>query len=120
MIIEIDFTADIPIYMQLRNEIVRLIVSGDFKASESLPSVRRLANDLNINHMTVAKTYRLLKDEGFIEIDRRIGAKVICKKDIRALLLEEFNRDLDNIIEKAISLNIDKKELLKILNERKW
>ncbi len=120
MIIEIDFTSDIPIYIQLRNEIVKLIVSGDVKANESLPSVRRLASDLNINHMTVAKTYRLLKDEGFIEIDRRIGAKVISKKDIKALLLDEFNSYIDNLIAKAISLNIDKNELIKILQEKEW
>ncbi len=120
MIIKIDFTSDIPIYIQLRNEIVKLIVSGDVKANESLPSVRRLASDLNINHMTVAKTYRILKDEGFIEIDRRIGAKVSSRKDISTLLLEEFNTDIDNLIRKAKNLNIDKNELIKILQGKEW
>ncbi len=119
MIIEIDFTSDIPIYIQLRNEIVKLIVSDVIKPNESLPSVRRLASDLNINHMTVAKTYRLLKEEGFVEIDRRIGAKVIGKNDIQNILLEEFYTDMDNLLSKAEQLNIDRNELIKMIQERK-
>ncbi len=118
MIIEIDFSSDIPIYIQLRNEIVKLIVSNDIKADESLPSVRRLANDLDINHMTVAKAYRLLKEEGFIEIDRRIGARVIGKRDIQNILLEEFERDVDLLINKASTLGLIKKDLQKVIEER--
>ncbi len=118
MIIEIDFSSDIPIYIQLRNEIVRLIVLGEINASDSLPSVRRLANDLNINHMTVAKTYRLLKEEGFIEIDRRIGAKVTDKGGIREILLQDVGSDLDVLIVKAKNLGMDKKNFYEMIDER--
>ncbi len=118
MIIEIDFTSDIPIYLQLRNEIVRLIKLGDIKPYESLPSVRRLANDLGINHMTVSKTYGLLKEEGFIEIDRRIGARVINKEDIQDILLKDLMVDIDSIIKKSKELKIDKDELIKLISER--
>ncbi len=118
MIVKIDFTSDIPIYMQLRNEIVRLIASDDIKANEKLPSVRRLANELDINHMTVAKTYRLLKDEGFIEIDRRVGARVIDKKHIKDILLSEFNKDIDDLISKMHKLNIDEEQLIDLIKKR--
>lgn len=76
MLIKLDMTSDIPIYLQLRNEIVIGIGSGRLTAGDGLPTVRQLAGDLGINTMTVNKAYQLLKDEGFIEIDRRHGAKI--------------------------------------------
>ena len=76
MIINLDYTSEIPIYLQLRNEIVKGIANGQFKYGESLPTVRTLAQDLQVNNMTVNKAYGLLKQEGYICIDRRHGAKV--------------------------------------------
>ncbi|HHT68855.1 MAG TPA: GntR family transcriptional regulator [Limnochordia bacterium] len=76
MRIALDMTSEEPIYLQLRNEIVLGIGSGRLAAGDGLPSVRQLADDLGINAMTVNKTYGLLKDQGFIEIDRRQGARV--------------------------------------------
>ena len=76
MIISLDMSSDIPIYVQLRNQIVTGIGRGYLKAGESLPSVRQMAQDAGINSMTVNKTYQILKAEGFIEIDRRKGATV--------------------------------------------
>ena len=76
MIISLDMSSDIPIYVQLRNQIVTGIGKGELKAGESLPSVRQMARDAGINSMTVNKTYQILKTEGFIEIDRRKGATV--------------------------------------------
>lgn len=77
MVIRIDVTSDIPIYVQLRNEIVKGIGKGEFEEGETLPTVRQLAADLGVNSMTVSKAYQLLKSEGFIETDRRRGA-VVC------------------------------------------
>lgn len=76
MIIELDYTSSTPIYLQLRNEIVKGIASGAFKYGEALPSVRTLAKELQVNNMTINKTYSILKQEGYICIDRRHGAKV--------------------------------------------
>ena len=77
MIISLDMSSNVPIYVQLRNQIVTGIGKGELKAGESLPSVRQMALDAGINNMTVNKTYQILKAEGFIEINRRKGA-VIC------------------------------------------
>lgn len=76
MILRIDITSDIPIYLQLRNEIVKGIGRGELADGELLPTVRQLAIDLGVNTMTVSKAYQLLKSEGFIETDRRRGAVV--------------------------------------------
>ena len=70
MIIKIDISGEIPIYVQLRNEIVKGIGKGD------LPTVRQLSAELGVNTMTVSKAYQCLKAEGFIETDRRRGAVV--------------------------------------------
>lgn len=76
MIIKLNMTSEIPIYVQLRNEIVLGIGRGELKAGEQLPTVRQMAADIGVNTMTVNKSYQILKAEGFIETDRRRGARV--------------------------------------------
>ena len=76
MILNLDFNSDIPIYTQIREEIIKAIASGELKINESLPSVRNMAEEVGINLHTVNKSYNILKDEGYINIDRRKGAVV--------------------------------------------
>ena len=77
MIIRLDMTSEVPIYVQLRNAVVVGIGKGELKPGEGLPTVRQMAEDLGVNTMTVNKAYGILKNEGFIEIDRRHGARRI-------------------------------------------
>ncbi len=76
MLIRLDLKSSLPIYMQIRNQIVLGIGRGELSAGQSLPTVRRLAEDASVNAMTVSKAYALLKEEGYIETDRRRGAVV--------------------------------------------
>ena len=76
MMLQFDFPSDVPIYLQLRNQIVIGISSGQLKAGEKLPTVRALAEESGINAMTVSKAYNLLKQEGYIITDRRKGATI--------------------------------------------
>lgn len=76
MLISLQLDSAVPLYEQLRNEIVLGIAKGKLPIGEKLPTVRQLAEDLGINTMTVNKAYALLKQEGYIVIDRRYGAKV--------------------------------------------
>ena len=71
MIIKINSRSEMPIYLQLRNQIVKGIGKGELEQGEILPTVRQMAADLGVNDMTVSKAYQLLKAEGFIETDRR-------------------------------------------------
>ena len=71
MIIKINSRSEMPIYLQLRNQIVKGIGKGELEQGEILPTVRQMAADLGVNAMTVSKAYQLLKVEGFIETDRR-------------------------------------------------
>ena len=68
--------SQIPLYLQLRNQIVKGIGKGELTEGESLPTVRQMAADLGINTMTVSKAYQLLKNEGFLYTDRRLGSIV--------------------------------------------
>ena len=76
MIIEIDFNSDEAIYIQLRNQIIMGIATSEIQEGESLPSVRQLAETVGINMHTVNKAYTVLKQEGYIKLDRRKGAVI--------------------------------------------
>ena len=88
MILQFDFSSDIPIYLQIRNQIVIGISSGQLKSGDKLPTVRALAEESGINVMTVSKAYNLLKQEGYIITDRRKGATV-AQKTVSPQIKEE-------------------------------
>lgn len=103
MYIEIDFNSDEAIYQQLRDQIVLGIANSTLMEGDVLPSVRQLADDVGINMHTVNKTYTLLRQEGFIKVDRRKGcvvavdsdelrAKSDCEQDLRVILAEAICR----------------------------
>ena len=60
MLIHIDVTDHVPIYIQLMNQIKHMIATGELQPGDQLPTVRQLAADLRINFNTVARAYRLL------------------------------------------------------------
>lgn len=77
MILSFDFGGDVPLYMQIRNQVVVGIASGRLAPGEQLPTIRALAEESGINMMTVSKAYQLLKQEGYINTDRR-GGTTVC------------------------------------------
>ena len=79
MLIRIDFESVVPIYTQLKDQIVIGIANGSLKPNEALPSVRRMSADIGIHAHTVNKSYAILRDEGYIIIDRRSGCRVADK-----------------------------------------
>jgi len=80
LLLRLDFSSEIPIYHQIRDQIVMGIASGHLTPGQKLPTVRVLAEEIGVNAMTVSKAYQLLKQEGHIETDRRSGA-VVCAMD---------------------------------------
>ena len=76
MLLQLDFSSDLPIYLQIRNQIVLGIAGGKLAPGERLPTIRALADEAGVNMMTVSKAYQLLKQEGYISTDRRSGAVV--------------------------------------------
>ncbi len=117
MIIELNTSSDTPIYVQLRNQIVLGIGRGELKEGEGLPTVRQLAQDAGINVMTVNKAYGVLKAEGFIEIDRRHGAKVRTRQDFGAEYKEKVEAELELLITETSLKGMKKEEFLKKCEE---
>jgi GntR family transcriptional regulator len=99
MIIKINMKSETPIYLQLRNEIVKGIGKGEFEIGESLPTVRQMAAELGVNTMTVSKAYQLLKSEGFIVTDRRKGTIVCTPQSDENKLGGEFQEKLADELE---------------------
>lgn len=76
MILMVDLSSDVPIYLQLRDRVVEAIAAGELREGSSLPSTRALASDAGINFHTANKAYELLRQEGLIRLNRKTGAVV--------------------------------------------
>lgn len=112
MIIELDMASSTPIYVQLRNQIVKGIGKGELKAGEKLPTVRQLASDAGVNTMTVNKTYQILKNEGFIRTDRRLGAFVSKTIAEDADFKEKLESELELLSAEACLTGMSRDEFL--------
>ncbi|AAK78577.1 GntR family transcriptional regulator [Clostridium acetobutylicum] len=118
MLIRIDFESETPIYEQLKNQLVIGMAKGELRRGESLPSVRQMAEDIGINLHTVNKVYNILKQEGYLNIDRRIGAVINENMPERT---EEFSekliKELEYVIADCKCRDISKKEFLDICSK---
>ncbi len=116
MLIEIDFNSDEALYVQLQNQIIMGIAMNLIQEGDSLPSVRQLANTVGINMHTVNKAYAILKQEGFIQLDRRKGAVIaIDMNKARALL--EMKEQLRVLLARGRCKNISKEEVHALVDE---
>ena len=109
MIVEIDFNSDEALYIQLRNQIIIGIATERIHEGDSLPSVRQLAEHIGINMHTVNKAYSVLKQEGFVKLDRRRGAVIALDSDkLRAL--QEMERDMSVILARGVCKSVSREE----------
>lgn len=116
MMIEIDFNSEEALYMQLYRQIILGIATAQYQNGEPLPSVRQLADTIGINMHTVNKAYTVLKQEGFVKVDRRRGAVIAVDIDkIRAM--EEMQKELRIMLAKACCKNISKEEVHELIDE---
>jgi len=104
MLMQLDFTSDVPIYRQIHDQIVMGIASGALSTGEKLPTVRALANETGVNVMTINKAYQVLKQEGHITADRRGGttvtgkpAAVPCEKTLSELRMPAASAKLSGM-----------------------
>lgn len=112
----IDFESDQAIYIQLRNQIIIGIAAERIHEGDSLPSVRQLADNIGINMHTVNKAYSVLKQEGFIKLDRRRGAVISLDMDkIRAI--EELREELAVILARGICKDVSRAEAHNLVDE---
>lgn len=116
MLIQIDFNSEEAIYMQVRNQIILGIATSRLKEGQSLPSVRQLADMIGINMHTVNKAYSVLRQEGFVTIDRRKGAVISIDVD-KLKALREMKEDLMVVLAKGCCKNITRSETHALIDE---
>jgi len=81
MILNVDLSSNVPIYQQLRDQIVEAIAHGVLTDGSSLPATRALAADFGINFHTVNKAYDVLRRQGLVRVQRKTGATVTKDPD---------------------------------------
>ncbi|MBO7353895.1 MAG: GntR family transcriptional regulator [Lachnospiraceae bacterium] len=116
MIYYIDFSSDEAFYLQLRNQIIMGIATSRLRDGESLPSVRDMAEIIGINMHTVNKTYAILRQEGYLRLDRRRGAVVSVNPD-RQRKLESFKSDLKVSLAEALCYGLSTDEIHSAVDE---
>ncbi|MFT3983412.1 MAG: GntR family transcriptional regulator [Lachnospiraceae bacterium] len=116
MIVEIDFNSEEAIYMQLRNQIIIGIATSQLREGEMLPSVRQLAEIVGINMHTVNKAYSVLREEGYIKIDRRRGAVIAIDID-KLQAMEDMKEELFILLARASLKNITADEVHEMIDE---
>lgn len=110
MIVEIDFNSEEALYIQLINQIIIGIATDQIREGDTLPSVRQLADNIGINMHTVNKAYSVLKQEGFLRVDRRRGAVIALDTD-KMRAISEMRRDLGVILARGVCKNVSREEV---------
>ena len=116
MILKIDFESEEALYVQLCNQIIRGIATETLHEGDSLPSVRQLADEIGINMHTVNIAYSVLKQEGFLRLDRRRGAVIALDMDkLRAM--DEMKDDLALIVARGICRDVGRDQVHALVDE---
>ena len=116
MLVEIDFNSDEAIYLQLSNQIIMGIASSRLQSGDPLPSVRQLADTIGINMHTVNKAYALLRQEGYIQMDRRKGAVISVDVD-RMKALERMKDEFRVLIARGLCKNVGREDVHELIDE---
>ncbi len=117
MIIVLQDGSEIPVFKQIRNQIVMGISDGRLAPGEKLPTVRALAEEIGINSMTVSKAYQLLKQEGYIVTDRRNGVRVKESFAQSKGLTAEAEQDLARLISEAKVKGMSREEFVAVVDK---
>lgn len=111
----IDVQNKIPIFEQLKKQILEFITIGILKPNDKLPSVRSLASELGVNPNTVSKAYVELEAQGYIYTEKGKGCFVAdneAEKQIKEVKLNEF----EHIVKDMKKHHIEKEKLLAVVN----
>jgi GntR family transcriptional regulator len=111
---------DLPIYRQLRDRVVEMILEGVLGDGDALPSVRNVAAEYRLNPLTVLKGYQELVDEGLVEKKR--GRGMFVNEGARKQLLKDerqkfLDKEWPNVVATIARLGLDADTLLKEVSE---
>ena len=117
--VTLDENSGIPVWLQLRNQLAFLIVSGEYKAGDKLPTVREMAADLGVNYNTVLKVCQFLEQEGYIVSKRGKGTFVAdITKMKHAKLIDEADLLIDQFINQCVDMGLPLSDLAAYVQRR--
>lgn len=114
MHIQIDFRSSRPIYLQIVDQVQRMIASGDLQEGDQLPTVRQLAAELRVNFNTVARAYRILDEAGLISTQHGRGTYVWQRPSpqiLNQLRLQSLQEMTRHYLSEALHLGFSLEEI---------
>ncbi len=116
---KIELNSGIPIYLQIVTEVKNAAIYGRYRHGDRIPPVRELAISLRVNPNTVAKAYRILQEEGWLESRPGGGNFIVFQAEAEAEKRREdvIRQELDAVINKAGSLGVSPARLAAIMAE---
>ena len=117
---DIQWSDGAPIYRQLKDRVIAMMLDGLLKPGEALPSVRQVAADYQLNPITVSRAYQELADEGLVEKRRGLGMFVTeeASRQLRSSERERFLRDeWPAVAERIQRLGLSMQDLLNSLGK---
>jgi GntR family transcriptional regulator len=120
MILQIDFQAGKPVYLQLADQIRNAAASGRLSPGDPLPALRPLAEELRINRNTIAKAYSELEAQGIVEI---VPGKGFFIKQNQSHFTQRVRQqmlltEIDEAVVMAHHLQVNREKFLELVNER--
>ncbi|WP_017549456.1 GntR family transcriptional regulator [Salinicoccus carnicancri] len=118
MNIQISNNTDIPIYEQLKNEIIRAIMTGEVQPGEALMSMRALAKELKISIITTKRAYQDLEQEGYVYSIVGKGTFVSEQNANiqRERVLLEIEKNIEELLNTAYQINLSAEELIDMIH----
>lgn len=116
MVIKIDFNSNEALYMQITNQIIMGIAMDQIRDGDQLPSIRTMADEIGINMHTVNKAYALLREQGYVKLDRRRGAVISIDVD-KIEALRSLREGLSILIAQAQCRNISREEIHDLIDD---
>ena len=118
MLIKIKPDSDIPIYLQLREQIIDGIASKQLTPGDPLPSVRQMASDLGINMHTVNKAYIFLQTEGYVKVLGRRGVVIAEAPSPNSKTIKETEVELKRIINEAKARGLTEEAITELFKKQ--
>ncbi len=112
----IDFNSEEAIYTQMCNQIIIGIAQNRINEGDPLPSVRKMAEDIGINMHTVNKAYSILRQEGFIKLDRRKGAVIAVSAD-KVKVLNRMKKELAVVVARGICNGVNRNDAHNLIDQ---
>jgi DNA-binding transcriptional regulator YhcF (GntR family) len=118
LFIKVEFNSDIPLYQQIRDQIVEAIANGTLREGQIIPSARAMAKNLEINYHTVNKAYNILALEGFISMNSKKQLLVLPASGAQVKrFLDDWSSVEISLINEARAMGFQPEKIMELLNK---